>query len=67
MIKPTGQLGITGNMRGQAPKHKTFEVEPHSAHRAKVSQDYHGKVIDKLNPSEAMANAKRFPQIGLGG
>lgn len=66
-VLPTGRLGITGNMKGMSPKHKTFEVAPHSAHRAKVSADYHGKVVDKMNPSEAMANAKRFPQIGLGG
>jgi len=66
-VKPTGQLGITGNMRGMAKQHKTFETVPHSAHRAKVSADYHGRVIDKLNPSEARSNAKRFPQTGLGG
>jgi hypothetical protein len=54
-------------MKGQAKKHKTFEVLPHSARQAEVSANYHGKVIDQMNPNDAMANAKRFPQTGLGG
>ena len=64
MTLPTGRLGITGSMKGEAPKHKTFEVEPHSARQAKVSADYHGKTIEKLNPSKALENAKRYPQTG---
>ena len=47
MTLPTGRLGITGSMKGEAPKHKTFELGlkdiPHSARQAKVSADYHGK------------------------
>jgi hypothetical protein len=66
MIKPTGQLGITGSTKGQAKAHKTFTL-PHSAYQANVSANYHGKVIDKLNPSDARANAVSYPQTGLGG
>ena len=68
MILTTGRLGITGHStRGQAKNHKTFLVEPHSARQAKISADYHGKVIAKLNPSKALDNAKRYAQTGLGG
>lgn len=66
MIKPTGQLGITGTSPVKLT-HKTFTLAPHSARQAKISADYHGKTIDQLNPSEARANARRFPQTGLGG
>jgi hypothetical protein len=70
MIKPTGQLGITGTSPGsknKAATHKTFEVEPHSARQAKVSANYHGKIVDTMNPSDARENAVRYPQTGLGG
>lgn len=67
MIKPTGRLGITGSAEVGRTKHQTFEVPFHSARQAKISADYHGKAIDKLNPNSAMANAKRYPQTGLGG
>jgi hypothetical protein len=70
MIKPSGQLGITGTSPGsknKAATHKTFEVEPHSAFQANISANYHGKIIDKLNPSKARENAVRYPQTGLGG
>ena len=66
MIKPTGRLGITGATPTKLT-HKTFEVEPHSQRQADISADYHGKTIQKLNPTEAMENARRYPQIGLGG
>lgn len=67
-VLTTGRLGITGHStKGQAKTHKTFEVPHHSARQAQISADYHGKIIDRMNPSEALANAKRFPQIGLGG
>ena len=67
MIKPTGRLGITGAVSTSKLPHKTFETPFHSEHRAKISADYHGKAIDKLNPSEALANATRYPQTGRGG
>jgi hypothetical protein len=70
MIKPTGQLGITGTSPGtktKAATHKTFALEPHSAFQANISANYHGKTIDQLNPSKARENAVRFPQTGLGG
>ena len=68
MILPTGRLGITGHStRGEAKSHKTFEVEPHSERQARISADYHGKIIDKMNPSRRKDNAVTYPQTGLGG
>lgn len=67
MTMTTGRLGITGRSKTGPTKHQTFEVPFHSAHREKVSANYHGKTIDKLNPNTALANAKRYPQTGLGG
>ena len=68
MILPTGRLGITGHStRGQARTHKTFEVEPHSARQARISADYHGRTVDRMNPSTRKDNAVRYPQTGLGG
>ena len=68
MTLPTVRLGITGHStRGQARRHKTFEVEPHSARQARISRDYHGRVVDRMNPSKRKDNARRYPQTGLGG
>ena len=67
MIKPTGRLGITGVTEVGRTKHQTFQLPYHSERQAKVSADYHGKTIEKLNPSKALENAKRYPQTGLGG
>ena len=68
MEMTTGRLGITGHStRGEARRHKTFEVEPHSARQARISRDYHGKTIDRMNPSRRRDNAVRYPQIGPGG
>ena len=67
MIKPTGRLGITGSVEVGKTRHQTFELPYHSEHRARISADYHGKSIDRLNPNKALENAKRYPQIGLGG
>ena len=68
MILPTGRLGITGHStRGEAKRHKTFEIEPHSRRQARISADYHGKIIDRMNPSRRRDNAVRYPQTGLGG
>jgi hypothetical protein len=68
MIKPTGQLGITGSTKGSNAnnKHKTFTL-PHSAYQANISANYHSKTVDKLNPSDARTNAVTYPQTGLGG
>lgn len=64
----TGRLGITGHStRGEAKRHKTFEVEPHSARQARISADYHGRTVDRMNPSRRRDNAVRYPQTGLGG
>ena len=68
MILPTGRLGITGHStRGQARSHKTFEIEPHSRRQARISADYHGKIIDRMNPSRRRDNAVTYPQTGPGG
>ena len=68
MTLPTGRLGTTGHStRGPASKHKTFEVEPHSARQARISAHYHGRVVDRMNPSRRRDNAVRYPQTGLGG
>lgn len=67
-VLTTSRLGITGHSgRGVAKQHKTFEVEPHSARQAEISANYHGKVINKMNPSRRKDNARRYPQTGLGG
>lgn len=64
----TGRLGITGHStRGEAKSHKTFETEPHSERQARISADYHGRTIDRMNPSKRKDNAVRYPQTGLGG
>ena len=67
MSMTTGRLGITGTTNTGKTRHQTFEVPFHSAHREKVSANYHGKTIDKLNPNSALDKARRFPQTGLGG
>jgi len=67
-VLTTGRLGITGHSeRGVAKQHKTFEVEPHSARQAEISADYHGKIVNRMNPSKRKDNARRYPQTGLGG
>ena len=63
-VLPTGQLNKTSKRQD---RHKTFEVEPHSARQARVSADYHGRVISQMNPSKRRDNARRYPQTGLGG
>lgn len=63
MQLPTGRLNKTSKRPDQ---HKTFEL-PHSQRQADVSAHYHGKIIDQLNPTEALENARRYPQTGLGG
>ena len=60
-------LSFTGSTEVGKTKHQTFEVPFHSERQSKISADYHGKSIDKLNPNSALANAKRYPQTGLGG
>ena len=67
MIKPSGRLGITGTTEVGPTKHQTFELPYHSSRQAKISANYHGKTIDKLNPSDALDKARRYPQTGLGG
>ena len=67
MIKPTGRLGITGVTEVGKTKHQTFQLPYHSERQSKISANYHGKTIDKLNPNSALDKARRFPQTGLGG
>jgi hypothetical protein len=64
MILPTGRLN-KGSKRRET--HRTFEVEPHSERQARISANYHGKTIDRMNPSRRKDNAVRYPQTGLGG
>ena len=65
---PTGRLGITGHgTRGEARSHKTFEVEPHSARQAQISANYHGKTVDRINPSKRKDNAVTYPSLASGG
>ena len=67
MIKPTGRLGITGSVEVGPTKNQTFQLPYHSERQSKISANYHGKTIDKLNPNDALDRARRYPQTGLGG
>ena len=64
MILPTGRLTKSDK---RSETHKTFLVEPHSARQARISANYHGRTIDRMNPSTRKDNAVRYPQTGLGG
>ena len=66
-VLTTGRLGITGHSSKAIKPHRTFEVEPHSARQAQISADYHGRVVNKMNPSKRKDNSVRYPQTGLGG
>jgi hypothetical protein len=66
-VLPTGRLGITGVTEVGKTKNQTFVLPYHSDHRSQISADYHGKTIDKLNPTDAQNKARRYPQTGLGG
>ena len=67
MILPTGRLNQDLPGRKRKETHKTFEVEPHSERQARISADYHGKIIDRMNPSRRRDNAVTYPQTGPGG